>query len=315
MRQKVFFALLALAVALLLQGCTAVPGMRGGRIVTSGLYTLRSDQTLHGDLIVTSGQITLQEGSRVTGSVFVTSGNIDMAGEIDGDLLMTSGNANLLPSAIIRGNVRHISGNINQMPGAQVEGEWLSGASFATPWTGGISILTSILWYLFQSVLLAALAALAVAIWPQPVNHTLQAIVDEPVLTGGLGLLVMVAVPILSVLLAITVCLIPLTLVGIFVWMAAMVFGWAAIGLGVGRRLFAETARPMQPALIAGLGTLVLSLVVNGIGLIPCVGWIAPLLVAALGLGAVVLTRFGRRPYMPAAGRFEPPAPSGTAAA
>ncbi|MFQ5923361.1 MAG: hypothetical protein ACE5M4_11005, partial [Anaerolineales bacterium] len=37
--------------------------------------------------------------------------------------------------------------------------------------------------------------------------------------------------------------------------------------------------------------------VVGGIGLIPCIGWLAPLLVGAAGLGAVILTRFGSREY------------------
>ena len=37
---------------------------------------------------------------------------------------------------------------------------------------------------------------------------------------------------------------------------------------------------------------------IGGIGLVPCVGWIAPFLVAAMGLGGVILTRFGSQPYL-----------------
>jgi len=35
------------------------------------------------------------------------------------------------------------------------------------------------------------------------------------------------------------------------------------------------------------------------IQIIPCVGWIAPVVLACIGLGAVTLTRFGTRPYLP----------------
>jgi hypothetical protein len=46
------------------------------------------------------------------------------------------------------------------------------------------------------------------------------------------------------------------------------------------------------------LGTLLLTFVVGGIGMIPCIGWIAPLIVASLGVGGVILTRFGSQAYV-----------------
>ena len=52
-----------------------------------------------------------------------------------------------------------------------------------------------------------------------------------------------------------------------------------------------------QPVLAGGLGTLVVSLVLGGIGFIPCVGWLGYFVVGLIGLGAVLLTRFGSRPY------------------
>jgi hypothetical protein len=76
------------------------------------------------------------------------------------------------------------------------------------------------------------------------------------------------------------------------------VFGWIALGLEVGKRLAIALNQEYQPVVMAGLGTLVLSLVVNGINFIPCVGWFAPFLVSAVGLGGVILSRFGTQTYV-----------------
>ena len=51
--------------------------------------------------------------------------------------------------------------------------------------------------------------------------------------------------------------------------------------------------------LYAGVGSLALSLVTAISSLVPCVGWLLPVLFAGFGLGAVVMSRFGTRVYLP----------------
>ena len=54
------------------------------------------------------------------------------------------------------------------------------------------------------------------------------------------------------------------------------------------------------PGVYAGLGMFLLALVVDATGqLIPCIGWIFPTLVAIVGIGGLLLTRFGSQPYPP----------------
>ena len=130
-----------------------------------------------------------------------------------------------------------------------------------------------------------------------------------------MGLLTLIAVPALLVLLAITICLIPFSVLGFLLFGVSVAFGVIALGLEVGVRLGQAFQRAFHPAAAAGLGTLLLALVVGGIGLIPCVGWIAPTLTAALGAGAVVLTRFGSRTYTVAGPSLPPPAPPAEPAA
>ncbi|MCC6190545.1 MAG: hypothetical protein IT318_16070, partial [Anaerolineales bacterium] len=126
----------------------------------------------------------------------------------------------------------------------------------------------------------------------------------------GLGLLTLVAVPVLLALLTLTLCLIPVAFVGAVVFAAALLLGLIALGQLVGARL-ASALRLYQitPAVSAALGTGLLWLVTSAVGAVACVGWVAWVLLASVGLGAVILTRFGTRPYLGSVTVPPPPPP------
>jgi len=161
--------------------------------------------------------------------------------------------------------------------------------------------------YLFMSFLMTAIAVMVVLFWPKPTRTAAEVVVTKPIAAGGLGLLTLfVVMPILT-LLIITVCLIPVSLFGFLVFGMAWVFGIVVLGYEVGNRLEKALNQDFQPVLSAGLGTLVLSLVVGGVVFIPCFGFLFSLLVGAFGLGAVLLTRFGTRTYPYVEPEFSPP--------
>lgn len=91
--------------------------------------------------------------------------------------------------------------------------------------------------------------------------------------------LTVVLAPLALVLLIITILLIPVALVAVIAIALAAVFGWIAIGLEIGERFTKAIKQQWHPSLAAGLGTFLLALVANIIGLITCVGWLAPFLV------------------------------------
>lgn len=295
---------LAIPVAGLAQG-----GTEDGRIVMGGNYILRAGQTMDGDLLVLGGNVTLEEGSTVSGSMLVMGGNAVSAATITGNITVLGGNIDLLNAAVVQGDIISFGGNVDQAAGAQVLGDFVDEDGFdfrfmprldrvIPRWEMGWSPLVSILWFVFRTLMLAALAVLVVMFWPRPSERTADAVVANPLATGGLGVLTLLVAPVLLVLLLITILLSPISLIGFVVLIVAGVFGWIAIGLEVGRRLATTLKWEMHPAAAAGLGTLLLTFVIGGIGLVPCVGWIAPFLVAAMGLGGVILTRFGSQPYL-----------------
>lgn len=313
---------LVLALALPTTAFAAEPAQ--GQLVMGGTFTLEEGETLHGDLVVFGGSVDLEAGSVVQGDVLLLGGTAEIDGEITGELALLGGNADLGATAVIEGNIVSLGGGLRQAEGAEIGGDVVSADEFSFPFEIDIPSVTTfprpfgfgfrfnpvwdLVWFGFRSLLIAALAVLVVSFWPDPTERSARAVVSQPLLSGGLGLLTFIAGPILLLVLAITIILSPVSLLAFVLLVVAAVFGWIVIGTEVGKRLAAAFTWEMHPAASAGIGTLGMSLVVGGIGLIPCVGWLATFVVAAVGLGAVLLTRFGTREYIPASSEPAPPA-------
>jgi len=308
---------LSLAVVALLAFPTVAfaAGWEDGKIVVGGDYTLKSGEVLRGDLIVIGGTATLESGSEVTGTVGLIGSRIEVSGAIDGDLSSIGGSIHLGASAVVRGDLVTLGSEVNRDPGAVVEGQVTSGAAEGPfdltvpgieiprlPRTfidlSPLSWTLNFGWYFMRAFLLAALAVLVVMFWPLRAGRVAQTVVAQPLAAGGLGLLsFLVALPVIVVLF-LTICLSPLAILGGLLLVVAYTFGWIAIGLEVGQRLAAAFRQDWTLAVSAGVGTLVLTLVVYGINFIPCVGPLAPAVTYCLALGAVVLTRFGGQEYL-----------------
>lgn len=311
--KKLNILVLTVLVLMLALPLTAFSGgFADGRVVLGGEFVLETGDTLDGDLAIVGGIATLMADSEVNGTVFLVGGNLVVDGKISGDLAVVGGNARLGPAAVVGGDVLTFGGNVNRN-GGTIMGDTISGEELNFPLstqfardlpfryfnTGiGTNFVVRTLTFLIQSFMLAALAVLIVMFLPKNVDMVASTIVSQPVISGAFGLLTFIVAPILIVFLIITICLAIVGIAGVVVLIAAGVLGWIALGLEVGKRLGKAMNQDYQPVVAAGLGTLIFALVVNGIGfIIPCVGWLAPFLASAVGLGAVLMTRFGTRAY------------------
>lgn len=322
------FLTLALVAALLLPLAAARPAAAaaaascaGDHAVIGDSYTLAEGQQLDSNLIVLGGQATIAPGATANCMVVVLGGILDLGGKVLQDVVVMGGNAHLRSTSEIDGRLQSLGGNISQDDGAQIKGGVSQG--FSNNFGGGPSQLpfdannfyleTVFAFYrtvtrtILGSLGLGLLALLVVLFWPEQTARVRAAVVNAPGQTGALGLLTVVAVPVLIVLATITICLIPVAFMTMVLLSAALAFGWIALGALVGERLAGSlNLVNLSPAVSAGLGTALLSLVVAVISWAPCVGWVAPVVMASVGLGAVTLTRFGTQPYLPAS----PAAPS-----
>jgi hypothetical protein len=284
-----------------------------GKVILGGTFTLPGGEILDGDLAIFGGAATLEGASRVTGSVIVVGGNLEARGVIDGDLVVIGGNANIGPNAEVQGELWELGGNINQggalvgdvnkIEGLEIPFEFDNlqfdlGRGFSVPFRHfPINPQARVVGYLFTSFVLTALAVLVVMFWPKATDRVAKAIVTQPVISGGMGLLTFIVLVPFLLLLAVSICFSPVSLIGFLVLGLAWLFGIAALGLEVGNRLEKALDHDLQPIMAAGLGTMVMTLVVGGLIFIPCLGFLGALFLGFFGLGGVLLTRFGTQSY------------------
>jgi hypothetical protein len=314
--------LLVIATLAWLSFPTAVhaQGSDAGQIIFGGTYNLHDGETLEGGLVIFGGQGILDEGSVVNGDIFIAGGTLDVSGEVNGNITATGGTVILQDSGTINGNIDLIGAGFRNN-GATVDGEITQNESLdfnflnvppvilphlipevspgVTPnfFQTVLKPMGDFLWNILRALAIAALAALIVLLLPNHTERLAKSINMQPVLAGGMGMLTLIVAPALLVLLLITILLIPVGILGILVLTLAALFGWVAVGYEVGKRMAVLFKQSWTPVVCGGLGTLALNFVCGILGIVPCFGWILPTLVVIIGLGGVLISRFGTRVY------------------
>jgi hypothetical protein len=291
----------------------------GDKLVMGGDYFLRSDQTLGGNLAVLGGSAMLEPGSTVNGDVVVLGGNLTVAGAIRGGLTVFGGNVHLRDAAIVEGDLASFGGSVQRDPGAIIEGETLDrmrpllrgNRPFvlpgAVPFDEGPSPFGSFFgWQLGTfgfGLLSALLGVFLVLVIPRHMGRVVNTAATQPAFSFGVGLLTVVLAVVAGALLLIA-C--GLGLIVLLILMAGMFMGWAAAGLWLGERLLGGLRlRSTSAVAEVAVGTFLLTVLAR---LPLCIGFLVGLVVGSIGLGAVVLTRFGTRsPDAMAPARYTPP--------
>jgi hypothetical protein len=316
-----FFVMAALLLALPGPVFAQSPGGNDSPVIFGSDYVLSSGQVIK-DLVVFGGNATLEQDSSVTGDVVIFGGNLVVAGQVKGDVTAFGGDITVADNATVDGNLNTLGGAAQISPKATIKGNRLTGVG-ALPLRLPTQIYTPGLWvdfgpgagYLsavFGALILALIAVLIALFLPTPTNRIAQTIGTQPIISGAVGLLTLVVTPALFLVLAITVILIPLGLLGLLVFGIALLFGWVAIGLELGKRLTGLFHSQWAIPISAGVGTLVLSLIANlALVLTSSSFWTLcflgiPLaaILMMIGLGAVVTSKFGAAVYNP---NYRPP--------
>ncbi|OQA22755.1 MAG: Polymer-forming cytoskeletal [Chloroflexi bacterium ADurb.Bin360] len=303
-----------------------------GDLVVFGPVTLGRDSSLTGDLAA-FGALEMREGATVHGDVAIF-GAATIAGTVEGQVF-SAGELQLRAAARVEGNVSS-AGQITQEEGAIVEGEIQRVDSIRGfnwdfpfdpvnvdggdgPWLPGVEVQPSqpfwlqMLWKSvrgFLTILALGLFALFFAsLWPRHVERVAETIVNVPLPSFGVGLLVFIGAGLVLVILTITICLSPFALIGGIIVGLGAVLGWVALGSVLGdqvlRGLF--KAEKVTPVAAAVLGTVLLTTLAVLVHVISdCLYAVLIWPVIAFAAGAVALTRFGTMPYA-ATGNVRPP--------
>jgi hypothetical protein len=223
-------------------------------------------------------------------------------GRVDGDVLLTGDDLRLGPGARISGQVSYRSGDDLVIdPGAEVSGgvwqvtsdrAWRRAAQGATI-VGGITLSIGIM-------LLGVILVLAM---PRFSREAVAAIRQQPWQVLGLGIAVLVGVPVLLVLLVVTIVGIPLAVLFGFAYGALLMLGYLVGALFVGDFALGR----IDPAKLdsAWWRALFLVLAIVAIAFVKAVPVVGPLACGLLflaGLGAFTLRAWSGFRNDPAAG-------------
>jgi hypothetical protein len=315
---------LILAILLVPTGVVLAQSPGGDVVLFGQNYTLQSGDTLNGSIVVFGGNIQIEEDAVVNGDIILFGGNLNMAGrasqevvviggnatvsdEVSGDMVIIGGQVNLTSTSVVRGDVVAIGGQVNREPGSQVSGNVTINAPPVSPprvdrpsvVRPDVQVTYNPFWEIFKvfgRALAVAGIGMLLSLFLQPqLDRVAGAIVAQPLVAGGYGLLAVIAIPVAVVITAVTIILIPIALLIALIAPLAWVFGMVAFGQEVGDRFTKAINQTWAPVLTIGFGTFILVLVVGLVGMIPCVGWLASFLVTLVVVGGVAMTLFGSR--------------------
>lgn len=277
------------------------------------------DEVVNGDVVAIGGNVVVD--GTVDGDVVTFGGRIEVAGEVRKGVVALGGDVILKPSAVITGTASSIGGEVHRAPGATVHGPITSGrpdlsflerdlprAAFTWPFdprAGAFSLFSNIFQGLASAVLLALGALLSVAIFPTHVGVVERTIAQAPWPSVGVGLLTTALAAIAAVPLACT-CI--GLILAVLVYAVASLFGLAALGAIIGRRVLrAVGSRETSYLITALVGVLIIWVV----SIVPGLGGLVMLIASWIAVGAVVLSRFGTiaPPFSWQGPRPTPPSP------
>jgi hypothetical protein len=286
------------------------------------------------------GSVDVDENEIVRDAVVAVGGSVRVDGQVDDDVVAIGGSVRLGPKAVVNGSVTAVGGEIERAPGAVVHGEMTEVrvpmnpvalfAGMPVHWFGQ-EMFSS--WFRFIATLLRIgllmLVALIVVLAARtPVERIAYRAGADPWLSGMVGLLAQVLfIPVLVitiVVLAISIIGIPLLVLVPFA-LIALLFGVVLGVTGVARRIGTWAVGPDRGPLVA---TAVGVILITALALLTRLTWLVPTHVAPIalllgvvaffveyaawtvGLGALLLTRFGTRgPLTMVSDGYLPPIP------
>jgi len=312
--QKIIFIFMAVVITTLIfptQAFAASP--EDDRIIFGETYTLDSGRILNGDLTVIGGIVNIEVDATVDGNIVVIGGLVTIDGTVTGDLTAVGGTVNLEENALVQGDLISPASYINRDPGAVVQGDRIEGwtgplrnfgipdritTTPATPRFSVLRIANRIGRWIAFSLIMTGLGALLLLIMPKSNEVMVNALEIQPWQMLGFGALTAVAMLFGSLILAITICLIPIVILLGLTFALAVLVGWLTLGYELGKKISQSLFKTTwHPVLSAAVGNLLLYLIASGLDLIPCLGGFLVLVTMLFGLGTVVVTLFGTNPY------------------
>jgi cytoskeletal protein CcmA (bactofilin family) len=271
---------------------------------------VRLEARVGGNVRAAGGTVAIEPAARIAGNVTLAGGNVDVGGRVDRNLQVFGGRVRI--DGEVGGDVEVASDDIRIGPGARIGGR-LTYSSPRPPQlaegavvTGGIEKrqrewrgigaesglgrvvkgMARTIW--FAGVLLVGIAL--IALFPEFSREAAATVRSEPLPSIGLGLALLIAVPILAVMLFVTIIGIPLGFAVLLGYGLALMLGYMTGALALADLLLARA----KPAEAGKAGWRILFLVLSLVAIallrrVPLIGELAVVVLFLAGFGAFAL--------------------------
>jgi len=249
------------------------------------------------NIVKIGSDVTIEEGMKVH-NVLALGGQITVEGFVENHVIAVGGSVVLTRTAVVGGNVISLGGIVVRGRGSEIHGNLteinsddISAAisnALSDEWEGWSWIFAIVSLSIFIGVLILTL--LIVHFIPKPIRIIATAVREIPakvILWGIIGLILIVPLAVLLAISVIGIVLIPLEMTLV---LCAIILGFIAVSQLVGEKLFTVLKRHDHNIVRETIWGLIILWV---IGWIPYVGWMLKVFAIVLGLGAVLVTRFG----------------------
>ncbi|ACZ39345.1 MAG: hypothetical protein DIU58_011840 [Sphaerobacter thermophilus] len=308
-------------------GNVTVSGPVGGTVrVAAGTITI--DGEVARDVVVAGGTVRITSNARVGQDLVVAGGTVTVDGPVGRDVRGGGGDFRL--NSTVGGDVRlDLDGRLTLAENASIEGDLIyeapgaaniaEGATVAGTTTreqpAGQSTGARVASWIISTLLRLAWALLVgtaiVLLIPRTTRIVTDTLRERPVVSLGWGVALLIAVPLLAVVLAVTIVGVPLALIALGLLLLAAYLSQIVVGITIGRLLLRRptTRTGLWAAMLVGVTIVVL------IRLLPIpYGWTTwvSLLIAVLAIGAIwtELTGWGRYARVPERAATAPPPPA-----
>jgi cytoskeletal protein CcmA (bactofilin family) len=277
-------------------GSHRLAGSTAGSVRAAGA-DVRLDTEVGRNITLAGGTVVVGRGARVGGNAYLTGGRVRLEGSVDrlvriagadvvvdgpvaGDVLVEAGRLRLGPAAAVEGDLRYRLSRGEELVldlGSRVEGEVVALGRRPGGWVPWAFRVLRVLAFLLAGVVMVALL-------PGLTLASEQRVRARPLASFGLGIGVLLLVPILLFLLAIIIIGLSLALVGAALYAVTVYLAPVVVALWLGRLLLRGSSYPERGELV--LAFLAGGILVGVLGVLPYVGIPVTLLATVLGLGA-----------------------------
>ncbi|SIR53154.1 protein CcmA, bactofilin family [Haladaptatus litoreus] len=245
---------------------------------------VRIEGTVTGNVESGGGNFVLAQTGTIGGSLEGAAGYSQLAGTVGGDVQVASETLAITETATIDGNLVYDAETFERAPGATIGGTVRQDESMADVGPTPVPQIPNWVGTLYGFFVNLLLGVLLLAVFPTFSDGVAERARSEPLFSAGVGLLLLILVPIALVLFAITIIGIPISLLGALLFGIVLWIGTVYGALTVGVWLLSLADRTNRwLALLVGL------LVVAILTQIPIFGGLVQFLVLLLGLGALAI--------------------------